>query len=544
MKNSGPSMDGDVNSDAKNSSKNTGGDREKDAPRPKISKKKIMLNTPTSEQLASWNLKEGKNIVVFTFSTAMLGKQQVDARIYLWRWDSKIVVSDVDGTITRFVPSLDVFSYYCLKAFVPLWELHGSPWLFNTSRYVEWLVDRYTIVEPITSDALEEPLPVPTKLDALPFLHIEHQHPGAKFEFTKSPGYLMKHACVVVIYASAVSTSKKPFLFTIWDDLADNEGAELLHHLHEYPVILAKRISVTEFRCALRLATRYQTTILTNPQYVQATTLMTWVKHNEQMLLSYTLRSSSSSPSSLNLAHVEDQVVSISAITELLSTVILLYNVHLPHDALSISNPTATGTITTTISEALGERLLSLTGEQIYESVAVQLEKPVFKFPDQKPGMLGLASFNEVESSVHAISPLPTTSTEIGKKQRVEAPTPAKRIRGGHGFKSWKQPLLAEMQDILNADDILDASIVFSVSIYILNVDDILDASVVSSVSIDILDADDILYASVVSSMSTDILDADDILDASIVSSVSTDILDADDILYTNVVSSVSTDIE
>ncbi|PHT79240.1 hypothetical protein T459_17292 [Capsicum annuum] len=77
MKNSGPSMDGDVNSDAKNSSKNTGGDREKDVPRPKISKKKIMLNTPTSEQLATWNLKEGKNIVVFTFSTAMLGKQQV-----------------------------------------------------------------------------------------------------------------------------------------------------------------------------------------------------------------------------------------------------------------------------------------------------------------------------------------------------------------------------------------------------------------------------------------------------------------------------------
>ncbi|KAF3667540.1 putative BRI1 kinase inhibitor 1-like [Capsicum annuum] len=53
------------------------GDREKDAPRPKISKKEIMLNTPTSEQLATLNLKEGKNIVVFTFSTAMLGKQQV-----------------------------------------------------------------------------------------------------------------------------------------------------------------------------------------------------------------------------------------------------------------------------------------------------------------------------------------------------------------------------------------------------------------------------------------------------------------------------------
>ncbi|GER35921.1 phosphatidate phosphatase LPIN3 [Striga asiatica] len=57
--------------------------------------------TPTSEQLASLSLKEGKNIVVFTFQTTMLGKQQVDARIFLWRWDTRIVISDVDGTITR-----------------------------------------------------------------------------------------------------------------------------------------------------------------------------------------------------------------------------------------------------------------------------------------------------------------------------------------------------------------------------------------------------------------------------------------------------------
>ncbi|KAF3683454.1 Phosphatidate phosphatase PAH2 [Capsicum annuum] len=54
------------------------------------------LITRTSEQLATLNLKEGKNVVVFTCS-----KQQVDARIYLWRWDTNIVISDIDGTITR-----------------------------------------------------------------------------------------------------------------------------------------------------------------------------------------------------------------------------------------------------------------------------------------------------------------------------------------------------------------------------------------------------------------------------------------------------------
>ncbi|KAL3340485.1 hypothetical protein AABB24_028893 [Solanum stoloniferum] len=125
MKNSGLSMDENVNT-AKDISKNTGGDREEDVPRPKISKKKIMVTTPAPEQLATLNLKEGKNIVVFTFSTAMLGKQQVDARIYLWRWDSKVVISDVDGTITRS----DV-----LGQFMPLvgmdWSQIGVAHLFS-----------------------------------------------------------------------------------------------------------------------------------------------------------------------------------------------------------------------------------------------------------------------------------------------------------------------------------------------------------------------------------------------------------------------------
>jgi phosphatidate phosphatase LPIN len=44
---------------------------------PKVTKKMVRANTPTSEQLASLNLKEGRNVVTFTFSTAMLGKQQV-----------------------------------------------------------------------------------------------------------------------------------------------------------------------------------------------------------------------------------------------------------------------------------------------------------------------------------------------------------------------------------------------------------------------------------------------------------------------------------
>lgn len=39
--------------------------------------KKLRAKTPTSEQIASLNLKEGMNIVTFSVSTTMLGTRQV-----------------------------------------------------------------------------------------------------------------------------------------------------------------------------------------------------------------------------------------------------------------------------------------------------------------------------------------------------------------------------------------------------------------------------------------------------------------------------------
>ncbi|XP_019156349.1 PREDICTED: phosphatidate phosphatase PAH2-like [Ipomoea nil] len=93
---------------------------------PKVNKKIVRALTPTSEQLASLNLKEGRNEIVFTFSTQMLGEQKVDAQIYLWKWDMRIVISDVDGTITRS----DV-----LGQFMPLvgvdWSQTGVVHLFS-----------------------------------------------------------------------------------------------------------------------------------------------------------------------------------------------------------------------------------------------------------------------------------------------------------------------------------------------------------------------------------------------------------------------------
>ncbi|PHT47846.1 hypothetical protein CQW23_12054 [Capsicum baccatum] len=96
----------------------------------------------------------------------------------------------------------------------------------------------------------------------------------------------------------------------------------------------------------------------------------------------------------------------------------------------------ASDTIMVMISETLGERMLSLTSEQIYEQVAVQqqlciarinqllahklftleLQKPLYRFPDQKAGMLAITSFTET----------PFSPEQTGKRQKIDPPTPAK----------------------------------------------------------------------------------------------------------------------
>ncbi|XP_051502911.1 phosphatidate phosphatase LPIN1-like isoform X2 [Myxocyprinus asiaticus] len=55
----------------------------------------------SSEQLASLNLKDGPNDVVFSVTTQYQGTCRCEGTIYLWSWDDKIVISDIDGTITR-----------------------------------------------------------------------------------------------------------------------------------------------------------------------------------------------------------------------------------------------------------------------------------------------------------------------------------------------------------------------------------------------------------------------------------------------------------
>jgi len=77
-----------------------GGKKVKKSPG-KVRKRLIKTLQPTSAMLQCLNLTPGENQIEFIVNSGIQGQQSVKASIWLWRSDDKIVVSDVDGTITK-----------------------------------------------------------------------------------------------------------------------------------------------------------------------------------------------------------------------------------------------------------------------------------------------------------------------------------------------------------------------------------------------------------------------------------------------------------
>jgi len=64
-------------------------------------KKKYKSFFPSSNQIKQLNLKPDRNEICFICRTSSSGIQTLKSSIYLWQSTSKIVISDIDGTITR-----------------------------------------------------------------------------------------------------------------------------------------------------------------------------------------------------------------------------------------------------------------------------------------------------------------------------------------------------------------------------------------------------------------------------------------------------------
>jgi len=64
--------------------------------------KNLMKTTRlTPQQLADLQLKEGANTITFSVTTQYQGTKRCHANIHRWKWNDRVVVSDIDGTITK-----------------------------------------------------------------------------------------------------------------------------------------------------------------------------------------------------------------------------------------------------------------------------------------------------------------------------------------------------------------------------------------------------------------------------------------------------------
>ncbi|NXD75273.1 LPIN3 phosphatase, partial [Halcyon senegalensis] len=61
-------------------------------------KKSLRLS---SEQIGRLNLQDGPSEVAFSVTTQYRGTCHCKATIYLWNWDDEVVISDIDGTVTK-----------------------------------------------------------------------------------------------------------------------------------------------------------------------------------------------------------------------------------------------------------------------------------------------------------------------------------------------------------------------------------------------------------------------------------------------------------
>ena len=107
----------------------------------KSKKSKVKALRPNSDALKSLNLRLGANTITYTVSSSLQGSQTVSGFIYYWPKNANIIVSDVDGTITK-----TDFLGHVLPKFGKDWSQPGIAPLFTNLRkngyYILYLTSR------------------------------------------------------------------------------------------------------------------------------------------------------------------------------------------------------------------------------------------------------------------------------------------------------------------------------------------------------------------------------------------------------------------
>uniref|UniRef100_A0A674E8U4 phosphatidate phosphatase n=1 Tax=Salmo trutta TaxID=8032 RepID=A0A674E8U4_SALTR len=109
------------------------------------------------------NLREGANKVMFSVTTQYQGTCRCEAAIYLWNWDDHVVISDIDGTITKsdalghILPQLGKdWTHHGIARLYHKIHQNGYKFLYCSARaigmaditkgYLQWVNDKGTIL--------------------------------------------------------------------------------------------------------------------------------------------------------------------------------------------------------------------------------------------------------------------------------------------------------------------------------------------------------------------------------------------------------------
>ncbi|KAH0696091.1 hypothetical protein KY290_013452 [Solanum tuberosum] len=281
-----------------------------------------------------------------------------------------------------------------------------------------WILDKETVIEEIKpSNEVEKPLPPPTKLNITSFDCIPHLMVDSAAEIDvlavvlrcgpqKNAGR-SHHRCREI---TLCDNQQIKFLFTLWEDFGEIEEHEISSKMAtetDLLVILGRSIGISTYQ-GLSLQTRYNSTVRVNPNYPQAVALLNWVKENKTMLLSSpsdtTLTSSSIAP--MIVTPSGQQLISIAEISSAPSMGVFYVQAEMaildefqdfcvlecsgckqkkrtkdrkdfdcpkcnrktslvPRFQIDLIDDTAT--TTASISAELGEKLLSMTAEDIFD---------------------------------------------------------------------------------------------------------------------------------------------------------------------------------
>ena len=87
---------------------------------------------------ASLKLREGPNDVTFSITTQYQGTCRCEGTIYLWNWDDKVIISDIDGTITKYE---NLSNIHLLMIMLSLFSDSNKSQIFQSQpQYFKWEV--------------------------------------------------------------------------------------------------------------------------------------------------------------------------------------------------------------------------------------------------------------------------------------------------------------------------------------------------------------------------------------------------------------------